>query len=201
MSFLCSTSYVKWTPLMHASYHGDQLKVRKLLEEDVDHHKALDYFGRNAFYLANLANRFSILKEYWKEDAFDITDINKTDKFGNTLLMKVCKRGDKKFVHRLLKLNGLATNVSNVDGETALAIACKFQSVDIIQALLKHIGFQKLCEIGDFRTISALLDQVKNGVITLDINAEDSNGMTGLDLALRQKRTEIVKLLCKKLLN
>ena len=122
---------------MHASYHGDKQKVRKLLSEDEVDVTIEDYFGRNAFSLARLNGQYQTIANFLNKNAFGIADLNKKDNSGNTLLMDLCNIGDEIMVKNLLEFQ-FDVNVKNNNGDTALHLAVKNDHDSIVAILIRE---------------------------------------------------------------
>ncbi len=95
-------------------------------------------------------------------------NVNATDEYGQTSLMKASKKGHKEIVEMLIKV-GADVNIKDNDGETALIIACH-KDKNIVEMLI---------EAG------------------ADVNATDNNGSTALIWAIEFHHKEIVELLIR----
>lgn len=64
-------------------------------------------------------------------------DINITDRYGNTQLMRACQENDLHMVDLLLT-HGADVNVSNSTGASAMHIAIHYAEIRIIRKLSQH---------------------------------------------------------------
>lgn len=158
------------------------------------------YNKLNIFLVAAIANKTDMLKYLLKYG----TDINKTDKNGNTALIYGSKMGNIDVVKLLLK-EGANQSIKNNDGMTALDLA---KTKDIQKLLGKKVLKKKLskkmrgagtpeqdtfieaCKNGDLDKIRELINADKN-----ILNYKDSNGSTGIMNANDDTRLYILKLL------
>ena len=135
-------------------------------------------------------------------------NINIKDKDGNTLLMRLLKKGKIKEVKKLLKRKGLDINIKNNKGESPLIyslvdtytcgneiskILIEQDDIDINigdkdgnTPLMRYIGFR------NYDMIKVLLD--RNDI---DINITTKRGVTALSYAISVNYIEVIKLLLK----
>jgi ankyrin repeat protein len=65
-------------------------------------------------------------------------DVNATNQYGDSSLMKASWNGNTDVVQELLRHDGVDVNRRNVEGETALMLASCQGHINIVEALLKH---------------------------------------------------------------
>lgn len=147
------------------------------------------------------------VQTYIKENPIEV--INLADKEGNTVLIWAVSVGHVEIVKTLLSIDGLALNIQNNHGNSALhcaVIARQFLSVTLLLAqptsanlinLKNTLGFTALMYAAHFgkQDIAELLLN-QNGI---EINAKNNEGDTALGWAAYQGHLEIVALLLPKL--
>ena len=118
--------------LIQASFNGDILKVKKLLEEGADIN-AKDEDGKSALQMASSYGHTDIVKLLLEAGA----DINAKDNDWGTALSNAVMN-EKQQVVKLLLEKGADVNQPNKDGETPIIHAIYFGDVEIVKMLLEN---------------------------------------------------------------
>jgi ankyrin repeat protein len=171
------------TSLLCAARAGNAELSKALIESGADLNAQLLVVGRSALMEAAGKGHADIVRLLIEAGA----DVNANDWVGTTALMEAVASGSKEAVDDLLGA-GADTNAKHKDGRTALFIALSFNRTDIAWALIKAgAEVTVLADRGpstldycfvakEYEMAEALLDdQMLAG---LDINAEDSDGLT-----------------------
>jgi ankyrin repeat protein len=109
-----------------------------------------------------------ISTQVWlKHNEYDVKDINKVGKHGNSALMKASREGNIEVVKELIAL-GADLSIKNVDGNSALWNACFGNSYECFHALV---------EAG------------------IDINSQNDNAVTALMYCASAGKEDFVELL------
>lgn len=139
-----------------------------------------------------------ITKTWLKENEYDINDLNKQGKYGNSAVMKASREGQTKIVKELIE-KGVNLDIKNVDGNSALWNACFASSFDCFQALI-DAGIE--IDSKNDNGVTALMycasagkdDFVKllleNGA---DATLENLDGFKAIDLAVTPKIFKMLK--------
>ena len=121
------------TPLHYASFRGNLQIIRLLIENSADIN-ALSINGLNMLHKAAQGNKPSIIVYYNKKYNMDL---NSTDKDSLNALHLATISGMDSSVVYLLSL-GIDPNLQDVNGNTALHYAVKYNHVRIIKKLLQY---------------------------------------------------------------
>ncbi|QDF27610.1 ankyrin repeat domain-containing protein [Halarcobacter anaerophilus] len=108
-----------------------------------------------------------ITKTWLRENDYDINDLNKQGKYGNSAVMKAAREGKVDIVKELIG-KGVNLDIKNVDGNSALWNACFASSYECFYAL------------------------IDGGI---DINSKNDNGVTALMYCASAGKEDFVKLL------
>ena len=206
------------TELQQACLDGNQNKVIQLMTlEDTDV-AAENIHGNTCFHHASLMGRDSILQILLKES---VADINFQNNQGDTPLHLACLWGLKKTVSILseeIETRLLDINVTNGIGQTPFQVACNYlrgvrseASIDIVKYLLKRPGinvnarvnqngdtvFHIASSLGFESIVSLLLDDKSKMSSDCDINALNSDGLTGFQVACQKMRHGVIKIILK----
>lgn len=127
------TETEKLTPLHYASFRGN-LQIIKLLIENSADINALSINGLNMLHKAAQGNKPSIIVYYNKKYNMDL---NSTDKDSLNALHLATISGMDSSVVYLLSL-GIDPNLQDVNGNTALHYAVKYNHIRIIKKLLQY---------------------------------------------------------------
>ncbi|RXJ68550.1 hypothetical protein CRV08_06895 [Halarcobacter ebronensis] len=138
------------------------------------------------------------LKEWLRNNEYDINDLNKQGKHGNSAVMKAAREGNIEIVKALIG-KGVNLDLKNVDGNSALWNACFASSYDCFYAL---IDAQIDVNSKNDNAVTALMycasagkeDFVKllleNGA---DVSLENLDGFKAIDLAVTPKIYKMLK--------
>ena len=107
------------------------------------------------------------LRKWLRENDYDINDLNKQGKYGNSAVMKAAREANVEIVKELIG-KGANLDIKNVDGNTALWNACFGSSYDCFYALI---------DAG------------------IDVNSKNDNGVTALMYCASAGKDDFVKLL------
>ena len=129
----CQTETEHLTPLHYSSFRGN-LKIIKLLIENGADINALTINGLNMLHKAAQGNKPSIIIYYYKKYNMDL---NSTDKDNLNALHLATISGMDSSVIYLLSL-GIDPNLQDVNGNTALHYAVKYNRTRIIKKLLQY---------------------------------------------------------------
>ena len=104
---------------------------------------------------------------WFKENDYDVNDLNKQGKHGNSAIMKAAREGNVSIVKELIQ-KGVDLDLKNVDGNTALWNTCFASSFEC---------FYELVDAG------------------IDINSTNVNGVTSLMYCASAGKEDFVQLL------
>lgn len=107
------------------------------------------------------------LRVWLRENDYDINDLNKQGKYGNSAVMKASREANIDIVKELIG-KGANLDIKNVDGNTALWNACFGQSYECFYALI---------DAG------------------IDVDSKNDNGVTALMYCASAGKDDFVKLL------
>ncbi len=108
-------------------------------------------------------------REWMKENEYDLNDLSKQGKHGNSAVMKASREGNI-FVVKELIGKGANLDLKNVDGNTALWNSCFANSFECFNSLIEE---------------------------GIDINSANVNGVTSLMYCASAGKEDFVKLLLK----
>lgn len=133
-----------------------------------------------------------------------LTDINKIGKNGQNLLHVSCKMGDVSGVEFLLKNREIDVDLktNDVDGKTALHVACEMDHLEIAQLLVRaNANVDEVDNEGRTPLHTACANGYKDIVVLLvskaDLNKKDKEGKTPLHLAVFNGHQGVVEILIK----
>ena len=199
------------TPLLVAvSTHGNTATVRYLLDKGADIKPMVDPIGSDALQLAAMKGDAEMVRLLLKKGA----DPKQKDKAGFTAFLNAFSDPDQERVHVLLDA-GSDVNVANtfsgmvkngpiaLNHMTPLFIGASHVPPATIQALLKAGAHPDECDQRKLTPLmSAILTDEPN-MATIrqfiaagaDVNAQDQNGESVLDWALKYKNPEVISML------
>jgi hypothetical protein len=138
-------------------------------------------------------------------------DVNKQDKYGNTVLNNLCKA--KEFIEiikLLLERKDIDVNLQNKQGFNALLVCCGVVNIELVKILLERKdidvnlknkkGFNALivcCGVGNIELVKILLEKGVNPHLKFNIEYGDGtiDERTAIQIALEYGKNDIVKLL------
>ena len=126
--------------------------------------------GETALFKASREGRFEVVKALLEKGAH----VNARMKFNYTALMIASKYGHAEVVGALLEHSKVEVDVNaqnESSGETALMIASKYGFIDVVEAILKNPK--------------------------VDLTIKDNYGRTALDVARKEKKDDVARLLVK----
>lgn len=134
------------------------------------------------------------------------SNINSTDKRGNTALMSATSHANTSIAISLLSIAEIDINAINNNGDSALILAIHHRNTALAQILLAQVGINinVIGSYGNSALILAVMGSntviVQNllSVANVDVNAANNKGDTALILAARHGNTTIVQSLLEK---
>ncbi len=179
-----------------------QKKFNELKEQIKEQYKELSIECLNND-LIKLLNVKTISKKDLKQAAKLIlagANVNATDRYGNTAMMKASFRGYKDIVELLIKINA-EVNIKNYFGCTALTWAAEKGYRDIVRILIQA---KSNINVKDNDGNTALIYASRNGDIEIvalllkydaDVHFKDNYGNTALVIAEEKGHKEILEML------
>lgn len=133
-------------------------------------------------------------------------DINAPNRNGNTPLHNAVLRGNLEVLKKLLSHTSLLRNIANEQGLSPLFLTFRCTSdIEIARSILDQSSMTNSCGQTVLHVIalmpgwSELIDDVLR--LGVDINAQDNQGHTALQLAMDHDNTEVVNVLTSKVGN
>jgi len=135
---------------------------------------------------------------WFKENNYDLNDLNKQGKHGNSAIMKAAREGNVDIVKELIG-KGAELDLKNVDGNAALWNACFASSYDVFYALIDCgidinstnvngvTSLMYCASAGKEDFVELLLENNANSVI------ENLDGFKAIDLAVTPKIVKMLK--------
>ena len=138
------------------------------------------------------------LKEWLRNNEYDINDLNKQGQHGNSAVMKASREGRIDLVKELIG-KGVNLDIKNIDGNSALWNACFASSYECFYALIdSEIDVNSKNDNG----VTALMycaSAGKEDFVKLllesgaDVSLENLDGFTAIDLAVTPKIYKMLK--------
>ncbi|XP_062222851.1 uncharacterized protein LOC133921826 [Phragmites australis] len=206
---------------VHAAARGGSMEMlRELIERRSDVSEYLDVRGSTVLHAAAGRGQLQVVK--YLLASFDI--INSTDNHGNTALHVAAYRGNQPVVEALVESSPSTMSAVNIAGDTFLHSAVAgfrtpgFRRLDRQLELMRYLirertaDIQKIINLKNDAGLTVLHMAVVGSVHpdlvellmttpSIDLNAEDTNGMTALALLKQQLRSATSDRLIKQIVS
>ena len=185
------------TPLLHRSVlAGDEALVASLLENAAQIY-ATDLFGNTSVHIAAQLMNTKILHKLTTADDKKAVEIapNTTNNDGNTALHAACQMDQYHNVVHLLSLPGINQNLQNAQGCTPLHLASAHGAVECAKALLLHNNNKEADPPAKKPPPKGKKDALVDEGKKTEMELEDNEGNTALQVAMEHSHPDVVKLL------
>ncbi|KAI9750697.1 MAG: hypothetical protein M1835_001344, partial [Candelina submexicana] len=192
------------TPLMYACRKGHVEVVRQLLDRGASLQK-LSARGRTPLFEAVAGHHDEVVEVILDKKPSDL-DVNMihTKDFNRTALMLATREDRPHMIKSLLQISGIEIDRQDVNGWTALYLAARFGSVELVQLLLKagasvdivdnKVGRSPLRCAAE-RGHVAIIKQLMQTEYGADPNLKDCDGRTPILCAVNRGEIEAVECL------
>jgi len=183
--------HVGLTALHYAVTANSSALVRKLIESGTDVN-IRDKYGSTSLHWACSLNSLTVLEVLFTGKVEP--DVNATDSNGDTALHRACYRGATATAQFLLQKENCDPNGVNSVGRTALHVAASQGHAACVQLLLKRNELEVLPAASKKPDPKKGKGAPAGEIKKTDIDVEDNDKLTALQLALLLGHVELVKI-------